>query len=104
MKDKYPIVRVTWDDTTIYTGVVWRTAEECKDKKEYPISEMETVGYLISEDKNDLRLTSTVKDNNARPGFDESEECVGLIIIPAGYVKKIEIITKNGWRTRRKKK
>lgn len=93
-RDKYPLVKVTWIDTTVCTDMVW---VEVKDllSKDITIEEIETVGYLIDENKSELRLTNCM-------GTDGM--CIGLTMIPIGYVKKIEVFTDKGWKTKRRKK
>jgi hypothetical protein len=93
-RDNHPIVKITWVDTTVHLDTVWVHVKELTDKK-LTIEELETVGYLIDENKTELRVTNCM-------GADGM--CIGLTMIPVGYVKRVEVITAKGWKTRRRKK
>lgn len=75
MKQKKPtMLRVYWHDATHYSG--WMSAEEAA--KATPML-VETTGYKLHEDKQNLMLTM---------GFDQEGRILGVFIIPKPWIAK----------------
>lgn len=93
---KYPLVRIEWADTTVYSGLGWEEIEDLISSESFPISLMETVGYLIREDRREYRVVNTMGKTKVR--------ALGLTIIPTSYVMTVQVLGKKGWRSRRIKR
>ena len=78
----YPLVLVTWVDCTTFRG--WHTI---KDSLDFTPDEVETVGFLLSEEETGyLRITASLS------GKDGNLTLLDAMTIPRSWVTKVEVL------------
>jgi len=76
---EFKIIRVIWNDITFFNE-----REEIRNLDKYKLIEIETIGYLIREDKNKIILAMSL--------IPMKDEILDFYLIPKSNIVKIEII------------
>ncbi len=84
--DNYPMVRVRWLDAHSHTPSGWNIVDKLPDIEKVRF-DCVTVGFLIDENKELLRIAMTITDDN------HPKVVLDILVIPRPAVVKIEYLT-----------